>query len=925
MITKTIVCITMVAVVIVVYLAVYSPHGKVIEGLTQPCPNKWFRDQGTNKCVQTCPLDTQTRNAAGQCKCGLGTPNESCIPGYNCINNVCVGPKAPITTDISIVISNPHAAKPYLQMGKEQDDKNTDLIHSSKKNANFIFRKPPGSSYSANQPLHYTDTVCVQWAAVNNGESEADQPNSNSSNCGWYGCRVLQPPNAQNSGLNPKFDHGGTTPAVFMLMAPPSVVLSGSGGAKLPIYSGDPFCLQYVGTGASASGNWGFTGNCGWFGCRVLADYLGTEPTLGEFGWQHGGGTGAVTSPTGWPKGPTVFTIEIPGCYGGERLGLSHGPFPCSCINDPTLQCYNKDGKYNPDCCGIGCTGCDGASCGQKACATKLSCGTGSAPMVAWEKYSGQGETPGTKANGWSRMVSPDGKIGYVTGKPPCQPGYFWNTPQGECSYAACPSGTQYQWISTLKAEGTEGLPSYKNPDSLPSCLCKAEIGNCYININGSCKGYPNMDKWSGYWFSDALMGGIGKLLGNTATKCNARKASWQTSCGPTATVDNKFLLSGAPVNTPCDIQDVTKVENPDSNGTGNVITKMNPEGIKIYNLDVPKIFKTTSYKGFLYFYPNQLTGWNLYADPISKTSTDSNGTLYLYTHMNPNGVKINAAGAACFVKATHLYIGGPPWGSSTALQACAIPQNLGTNIVGGKTNGCKPGAALKSGASCTIACKPGYKLSGGAVDSYSCTAAKLTPGNIQCKPVTCNIPKSFGIGIEGSGTSACKYGNILSVNASCDVGCKKGYKAVSGTTAYTCAKDGSLTRASLVCNKLPVTKEEKEEEIVVKKEAAPPAPQVACVCQTPDTYSRCPVHKNYAQHTQWDRQYGLGHKSGHDRYHHERDHERDHEGGHKHDDEDTRHQSSRRVPTTYDDYYRTTTFSKSNVKAYDSLMNLFV
>mgnify|MGYP001375329801 CR=1 FL=1 len=149
------------------------------------------------------------------------------------------------------------------------------------------------------------------------------------------------------------------------------------------------------------------------------------------------------------------------------------------------------------------------------------------------------------------------------------------------------------------------------------------------------------MDKWSGYWFSDALMGGIGKLLGNTAAKCNARKASWQTSCGPTATVDNKFLLSGAPVNTPCDIQDVIKVENPDSNGTGNVITKMNPEGIKIYNLDVPKIFKTTSYKGFLYFYPNQLTGWNLYADPISKTSTDSNGTLYLYTHMNPNGVKI--------------------------------------------------------------------------------------------------------------------------------------------------------------------------------------------------------------------------------------------------------------------------------------------
>ena len=278
---------------------------------------------------------------------------------------------------------------------------------------------------------------------------------------------------------------------------------------------------------------------------------------------------------------------------------------------------------------------------------------------------------------------------------------------------------------------------------------------------------------------------------------------------------------------------------------------------------------------------------------------------------------------------------------------SCELPKTLGIGIIGGTTNPCKEGGALASSKSCAITCKPGYNLSGGVLDTYSCANGKLTPGNIQCKPITCNIPKTFGAGIESGGASPCHPGSILNVNESCDVVCKKGYRAVSGATAFTCNTDATLKRASLLCNKVlapvptpttavvapttattvapttavlpvvaPLLPNKKGGKHIVNKGPAPiedPAPQVTCICEAPKIYPGCPAHKNYTKN---DQQYGLGHKSGHDRYHHD-----DYHTG------ETRragHQSSRRTPSTYDDYYRTTTFPKSTVKPYDSVMNLF-
>ena len=416
--------------------------------------------------------------------------------------------KKPLTTDVPVYISNPAAAAAGLGIYLQNTAATGKLEHSSTRNANFILRYPfksTGPGYfcptEKNCPLKYGDVVCIQWAAVNNGGRTVDQPDGDTPGCGWYGCRVLQPPSTTNSTLTPLFGHGGADPAIFMLMAPPSVTMAKGRGAptavqaKLPIYSGDSFCLQYAGTLKNhASVNWGMTSNCGWYGCRVLTDFIKNPPSGadGDFGWEHGGGSDPAPSggPTGWPNGPTVFKIEqdtapgtgttppttsdaTPPCVGGSPKS---GPLPCSCISNPKLQCYDKDGNYNSACCGIGCTGCDGTGCGgsfgpggNRSCdkPPPSQCSGGAATMGAWQEYT-EPETPGTKANGWSRMISPDGKIGYVTGKGPCKPGYFWNTPQGKCYFSACPSGTQYQWIG-----GAKGNPSYQNPDSLPSCLCQ--------------------------------------------------------------------------------------------------------------------------------------------------------------------------------------------------------------------------------------------------------------------------------------------------------------------------------------------------------------------------------------------------------------------------------------------------------------------
>ncbi len=84
---------------------------------------------------------------------------------------------------------------------------------------------------------------------------------------------------------------------------------------------------------------------------------------------------------------------------------------------------------------------------------------------------------------------------------------------------------------------------------------------------------------------------------------------------------------------------------------------------LKIWNNDAATIRQQTAAGGKLYFYKEQPTGQNYHPDPILSRGRDGNGTLYLYTHMNPQGVRILNTDADCFSNATVVIIGGPPSG----------------------------------------------------------------------------------------------------------------------------------------------------------------------------------------------------------------------------------------------------------------------
>ena len=157
-------------------------------------------------------------------------------------------------------------------------------------------------------------------------------------------------------------------------MAPPEYVKTDS-NFNGPIYNGAPFCLQYAGTlTQGADVNWGYTPNCGWFGCRILSDYLGQRPDLGEFGWDHGNGQDvAGGGPTGYPHGPTVFTIEAPTEEGVPCKGATCTTAEC-CDSLATCDNYTCDAKHTKK---GGHITCASATCTvDECCVPNPTCGS---------------------------------------------------------------------------------------------------------------------------------------------------------------------------------------------------------------------------------------------------------------------------------------------------------------------------------------------------------------------------------------------------------------------------------------------------------------------------------------------------------------------------------------------------------------------
>ena len=164
------------------------------------------------------------------------------------------------------------------------------------------------------------------------------------------------------------------------------------------------------------------------------------------------------------------------------------------------------------------------------------------------------------------------------------------------------------------------------------------------------------------------------------STGCSSANTleSCQLSVNTGWTADSNLCKTLNPnyVPTPCFIDPIIRwdadLSGNNNWGTGVVITSFNSvPGLHIYKTDVPKIRASPS----LYFYtvapPPGSLNEHFFADPISSTSRDSNGTLYIRTQLNSGvadasgnvggPIRIPAEHATCFDNASFIYYGPHP------------------------------------------------------------------------------------------------------------------------------------------------------------------------------------------------------------------------------------------------------------------------
>jgi hypothetical protein len=74
----------------------------------------------------------------------------------------------------------------------------------------------------------------------------------------------------------------------------------------------------------------------------------------------------------------------------------------------------------------------------------------------------------------------------------------------------------------------------------------------------------------------------------------------------------------------------------------------------------------------------------------------------------------------------------------------CALPDNLGPNIIETTVGGCTPGASLPSGESCMVQCAPGFEPINKLLNTtYTCSLGNFTnKPTLACKPGMCQTPR---------------------------------------------------------------------------------------------------------------------------------------------------------------------------------------
>jgi hypothetical protein len=168
----------------------------------------------------------------------------------------------------------------------------------------------------------------------------------------------------------------------------------------------------------------------------------------------------------------------------------------------------------------------------------------------------------------------------------------------------------------------------------------------------------------------------------------------------------------------------------------------------------------------------------------------------------------------------------------------CKIPASLGKGIRAAPFKGCSAGENLSASKSCSVECDAGYEVNSGN-GAYSCSdVGVLSRASLDCNPVTCKLPRSFGDHVEGSGTEGCESGGTILSGTSCHTTCSPGYKKQRGSGTYSCSDGGTLDTGDLKCIKGEKKKKERREyteDIVMQN--------ITFICDPEESPTEIPEH----------------------------------------------------------------------------------
>jgi len=140
---------------------------------------------------------------------------------------------------------------------------------------------------------------------------------------------------------------------------------------------------------------------------------------------------------------------------------------------------------------------------------------------------------------------------------PSCPKGWDHNSVKNQCTNCdpatiAQNLGPQYQFDPTIcptrnsQAQCTEAGGTWSGSGT-PTPAPAPPQPTCWFQITGQCSGYPDMSNKA--WFRDDQYGGPPFSTNASQTNCDARKQSWEQSCGPNAVISGWYGTGNPPTD----------------------------------------------------------------------------------------------------------------------------------------------------------------------------------------------------------------------------------------------------------------------------------------------------------------------------------------------------------------------------------------